>query len=75
VYTIKNAVGIGFEYYGALGSFSQILPGQMQEHLIGPMFDLYTDPKWELNAGLLFGVTDNSNQRILKVLVGRRIGK
>ncbi|HZI00571.1 MAG TPA: hypothetical protein VEX63_05455, partial [Flavisolibacter sp.] len=40
VYTIKNAVGIGFEYYGALGSFSQILPGQMQEHLIGPMFDL-----------------------------------
>lgn len=75
VYTIKNAVGIGFEYYSALGSLTGFDPLQQQEHLIGPMFDLYTDPKWELNAGFLFGLTDNSNQRIFKLLVGRRIGK
>jgi hypothetical protein len=75
VYTIKNAIGIGFEYYSALGSLTGFDPLQQQEHLIGPMFDLYTDPKWELNAGFLFGLTDNSNQRIFKLLVGRRIGK
>jgi hypothetical protein len=38
------------------------------------MIDLYLHPKWELNGGFLFGLTENSNQRILKLLLGRRIG-
>jgi hypothetical protein len=75
VYTFNKKLGIGFEYYGSLGSFDDILPGSLQEHLIGPMIDLYYHPKWEFNAGFLFGLTDNSNQRILKILVGRRRGK
>ena len=75
MYTIKQKVGIGLEYYGGLGSFREILPGNLQEHLLGPMIDLYVDPMWEVNGGFLFGLTENSNQRILKILLGRRIGK
>jgi hypothetical protein len=75
VYTINKKIGLGIEYYSDLGSFKKILPGQLQEHLIGPMIDLYVDPKWEINAGFLFGLTKNSNQSILKILLGRRIGK
>lgn len=75
VYTINGKVGIGFEYYSNLGSFKKIVSGQFQEHLIGPMIDLYVDPNWEINTGFLFGLTKNSNQSILKVLLGRRIGK
>ncbi len=75
VYTIEKAVGIGIEYYGSLGGFNNILPMQLQEHLLGPMIDIYTHPMWELNAGVLFGMTDGSNQRIFKILLGRRIGK
>lgn len=75
VYTIQKKLGVGFEYYGSLGSFATILPGKLQEHLIGPMIDLYYHPKWEFNAGFLFGLTDNSNQRILKILLGRRRGR
>jgi hypothetical protein len=75
VYTIKNMYGIGFEYYSTLGSFKRILPLTQQEHLIGPMVDLYFHPKWEFNAGYLFGLTDNSNQRIFKLLLGKRIGR
>jgi hypothetical protein len=75
VYTIAKKVGIGIEYYGALGSFKIILPGRLQEHLIGPMLDLYLDPKWEVNTGILFGLTKNSNHQIVKLLLGRRIGK
>ena len=74
VYTI-NKVGVGFEYYGGLGNFDNILPGNQQEHLIGPMIDLYVHPKWELNGGVLFGLTEGSNQRIIKLLLGRRRGK
>lgn len=75
VYTIRQKFGFGFEYYGGLGSFKEILPLRQQEHLIGPMIDLYVHPKWEINGGFLFGLTANSNQRILKILLGRRIGK
>ena len=75
VYTINDKVGIGFEYYSGLGSFKKILPLNQQEHLIGPMIDLYLHPMWELNGGFLFGLTENSNQRVLKILIGRRIKK
>ena len=72
---INKKVGLGIEYYGALGSFKELLPGNLQEHLLGPMIDLYIHPMWEINGGLLFGLTENSNQRILKILLGRRRGK
>jgi hypothetical protein len=74
VYTIKEKLGIGIEYYGSLGSFKKILPGYLQEHLIGPMIDLYLHPMWEINGGFLFGLSENSNQRIFKLLLGRRTG-
>lgn len=73
VYTFNKKIGVGLEYYGGLGSFKKILPGNLQEHLIGPMIDVYTHPMWEIQGGFLFGLTENSNQRILKLLVGRRI--
>jgi hypothetical protein len=75
VYTIKEVFGIGLEYYGALGNFDNLLPMRQQEHLIGPMIDLYFHPKWEVNGGFLFGMTHGSNQRIFKLLLGRRVGK
>jgi hypothetical protein len=75
VYTIKQKFGFGIEYYGGLGNFNDIQPLEMQEHLIGPMIDLYLHPMWEINGGFLFGLTKNSNQHILKILLGRRIGK
>lgn len=75
VYTINGKVGLGIEYYSGLGSFEKILPISQQEHLIGPMLDLYVHPMWEINGGFLFGLTENSNQRILKLLLGRRRGK
>lgn len=75
VYTFQKVFGTGIEYYGGIGSFKKILPFQQQEHLLGPAIDLYFHPKWELNAGFLFGLTDNSNQKVLKLLVGKRIGR
>jgi hypothetical protein len=75
VYTIKQKVGVGFEYYGDIGTFKKIAPGYEQEHLIGPMIDLYFSQVWEFNSGYLFGLTPESNHGIFKLLVGRRFGK
>ena len=75
VYTIQRKAGVGVEYYAALGTFSRIHSFNEQEHLLGPMIDLYLNPKWEFNGGFLFGLTPNSNQQIAKLLIGRRVGK
>lgn len=75
VYTVRKKWGFGIEYYGDLGTFKKILPVKQQEHLLGPMIDLYVHPLWEINGGFLFGVTEYSNQRILKILLGRRIAR
>ncbi|HYM94304.1 MAG TPA: hypothetical protein VET23_09215 [Chitinophagaceae bacterium] len=75
VYTIQQKVGIGIEYYSRFGTFKKILPGKMQEHLLGPMIDLYCIKNWEFNSGFLFGLTPNSNRTIFKLLLGRRFGK
>lgn len=75
VYTMEEKVGFGIEYYSSLGTFKRLRPIDMQEHLLGPMIDLYFHPMWEINGGFLFGLTKNSNQRIVKLLLGRRIGK
>jgi hypothetical protein len=75
VYTIKEKVGVGIEYYSSLGTFKDILPGKQQEHLIGPMVDVYCWKDWEFNCGLLFGLTPGSNQTIFKLLLGHRYAK
>ncbi|MGZ3853891.1 MAG: hypothetical protein ACXVBX_13930 [Flavisolibacter sp.] len=75
VYTIADKVGIGTEYYTSIGTFRKINPLSEEEHLLGPMIDLYLSKKWEFNGGFLFGLTPTSNQQILKVLIGRRVGK
>ena len=75
VYTINKIYGLGFEYYGSVGTFKKILPLEQQEHLLGPALDFYFHPKWEINAGFLFGLTDYSNRQIFKLLLGKRIGK
>ncbi|MCY7309236.1 MAG: hypothetical protein LH619_00530 [Chitinophagaceae bacterium] len=71
---IKKLI-FGIEYYSGLGSFKKILPGNLQEHLPGPLIDLYVHPMWEVNGGFLFGLTKNFNQHTLKLLLGRRWGK
>ena len=75
VYTINKIYGLGFEYYGSVGTFKKILPLEQQEHLLGPALDFYFHPKWEINAGFLFGLTNYSNRQIFKLLLGKRIGK
>ena len=75
VYTMREKIGFGIEYYGNLCYIKNILHVDMQEHLLGPMIDLYLHPMWEINGGFLFGLTKNSNQRVVKLLLGRRIGK
>ncbi len=74
-YNVQNKFGLGIEYYSSLGTFKKINGIHDQSHILGPIFNLLSSSDWELETGVLFGLTPNSNQTILKVLVGRRFGK
>ena len=75
VYNVKQKFGLGIEYYASLGTFKKIAALNEEEHLLGPIFDLYSSPSCELQTGFLFGLTPGSNQQVFKLIVGRRAGK
>jgi len=71
-YTI-NKVAIGLEYYGDVGLINNIPEISEQNHALFVVADLYLDPRWEVNIGPGFGLTNNTDGFLFKILVGRRI--
>jgi len=71
-YTI-NKVALGFEYYGDMGYINSIPELSKQGHAMFIVADLYLDPKWELNIGPGWGLTNATDGFVFKLLVGRRI--
>ena len=72
-YSITPKVSLGTEYYGDLGTLNQFEKGPQQSHALFIVADLYVDPKWEINFGPGFGLTNATDGFVFKLLVGRRI--
>lgn len=72
-YAVSPKVSIGPEYYGDLGPLNQFekLPEQNQALFL--VADLYLDPKWEINVGPGFGLTNATDGFVMKLILGRRI--
>ncbi len=68
-----NKVALGLEYYGDLGQLGQIPSISQQGHALFIVADLYFDPKWEVNFGPGFGLTNATDGFVFKLLMGRRI--
>lgn len=66
-------VSIGGEYYGDLGTINHFERGPEQSHAIFLVADLYVDPRWEINLGPGWGLTNATDALVVKLLVGRRI--
>jgi hypothetical protein len=74
-YDITKQVNAGLEYYGSLGPVGNFDPLYQQEQQIVPAIDLNVSPKWEFNFGVGVGVTRGTDHLIVKMIIGRRIGK
>ena len=72
-YAVTPKVSIGTEYYGDLGPITDFEKIPEQNHAIFLVADLYLDPKWEINFGPGFGLTDATDGLVVKLLLGRRI--
>jgi hypothetical protein len=72
-YAVSSKLSIGSEYYGDLGTLNHFENGPNQSHALFAVADLYVDPRWEINFGPGWGLTNATDGLVIKLLVGRRI--
>jgi hypothetical protein len=72
-FAASSKYSLGLEYYGDLGPLNQFEKLPQQNHAIFAVADLYLDPKWELNFGPGFGLTNATDKLVMKLIVGRKI--
>jgi hypothetical protein len=73
-YDFTKRLNAGLEYYGSLGPVDGFDPVRRQQHQLGPAVDLNVGPDWEVNFGVLSGLTDSTDRLIVKMILGRRFG-
>ena len=70
---VNQKVAIGGEYYGTTGSLTHIAPAAEQSHMLYPSIDLFFSPDWEFNAGYGIKLSGTGDERIFKLILGRRL--
>lgn len=71
-YDVTKVVALGLEYYGSTGPFFHYDAFKQQDHQLFVATDLNFDPKWEVNGGIGYGFTSNTDRAIVKIIIGRR---
>jgi len=74
-YNMTKKVGVGVEYYGAVGKLTMWDPYQQQQHQLFAVIDLEWSEDWEFNAGYGLGFTNSTDNDIFKVILGYRLHK
>ena len=71
-YDVSKVVALGFEYYGSTGPVFNWDKLSNQDHQIFIATDLNFSENWEFNAGYGWGLTQQADKGIIKVILGRR---
>jgi len=71
-YDVTKVVALGFEYYGSTGVAFDSPPIGQQQHALYIATDLNFSTDWEFNAGYGFGLTNVTDGKIIKIIIGRR---
>jgi hypothetical protein len=71
---VTEIVNLGVEYYGGLGPARTLAPREEQEHQLFGVINLRLSPDFEFNAGYGVGLTGATEGRMIKLILGRRVG-
>jgi len=74
-YDVTKRVNLSVEYYGATGPINRLDPIRDQEHQIFLATNLDFGPQWEFNFGYGTTLTAQGDKHIVKMILGRRVGK
>ena len=72
---VTRKVNLGVEYYGGMGPIRNFAPRTAQQHQLFGVVNLDMGPDWEFNAGYGIGLTAATEKRMVKLILGRRVGK
>jgi hypothetical protein len=86
-YDITKRINLALEYYGAAGPINRLDPitdhaclpygseCRVQEHALYAAVNLDLGPAWEFNAGVGSALTAGGDKRLVKMILGRRVGR
>ncbi|HXT14118.1 MAG TPA: hypothetical protein VN706_00720 [Gemmatimonadaceae bacterium] len=74
-YDLTKKVNLAIEYYGSTGTLTRLDPIAEQEHLLFGAVNLDLGPAWEFNLGYGSALTAGGDKSIVKMILGRRVGK
>jgi hypothetical protein len=74
-YDVTKRVNLAVEYYGATGPINRLDPIRDQQHQVFLATNLDLGPQWEFNAGYGTTLTAAGDKHIVKMILGRRVGK
>ncbi|HVX38590.1 MAG TPA: hypothetical protein VHB25_03370 [Gemmatimonadaceae bacterium] len=73
-YDVTKQVNLAVEYYGGYGPVTGFDPAAEQEHQLFFATNLNLAPRWEFNLGYGTALTAGGDKKIVKMILGRRVG-
>jgi len=74
-FDINQKINLAVEYYGATGTIKRLDPIDEQQHQLFGVVNLDLGPEWEFNLGYGTALTAGGDKGILKMILGRRVGR
>jgi hypothetical protein len=72
---VSPKVTAALEYYGGFGALRALAPLDQSTQQITPAVDLNFGEGWEFNLGVGVGLTPATDRLLVKMIVGRRLGR
>ncbi|HEX3865643.1 MAG TPA: hypothetical protein VHV78_02785 [Gemmatimonadaceae bacterium] len=73
-YDLTKKVNLAVEYYGETGPLNELDPIADQQHQIFGAVNLDWGPDWEFNLGYGTTLTAAGDKKLIKMILGRRVG-
>jgi hypothetical protein len=73
-YDVTSKVNLAVEYYGGPGTIKRFEPLAEQTHQVYGVVNLDLGPAWEFNLGYGTGLTRAGDKKLVKLILGRRVG-
>lgn len=72
---VSSRVNLALEYYSVLGSLRKLDPAADQQRQLFGVVNLNVGPDWEINAGYGQALTAGGDRKLIKLILGRRLGR
>jgi hypothetical protein len=74
-YDLTSKINIAAEYYGLTGTVKRLEPLDEEEHMLFGALNYDFGPAWEFNLAYGSALTHAGDQKIVKMILGRRVGR